>query len=165
MRVKVEAAAQRLNYRPNLIARSLSMRRSNTVGVVVPPMENVFFPQLLEHLSAAFNRLGYRILLFTSNSTVSSEPILEEVLHSRVDAVVTVSTSVSSSFAEECRKIDLPIVFLNRKPDSKGISSVTGSNTEGAEAIASFLVAEGHKRYAFMCRSSFRSSHSRSAPP
>ena len=149
MRLKVDEAAQQLNYRPNLIARSLSMRRSNTVGVVVPPMENIFFPQLLEDLSAAFNRLGYKMLLFTSSSTVS-EPILEEVLHARVDAVVTISTTVSSSFAEECRRTGLPIVFLNRKPKGKGISCVTGANTEGAAMLASFLHAAGHKRYAFM---------------
>jgi DNA-binding LacI/PurR family transcriptional regulator len=149
-RLKVEEASQRLNYRPNLIARSLSMRRSNTVGVIVPPMDNAFFPELLEELSFAFNRLGYRVLLFTSSSAISSDPILEEVLHSRVDAVVTVSTSVSSKFADECMRSGLPIIFLNRKTDSKGISSVTGANILGAETIASFLVAGRHTRYAFM---------------
>jgi DNA-binding LacI/PurR family transcriptional regulator len=150
-RLKVEDASRRLNYRPNLIARSLSMRHSNTVGVIVPPMDNAFFPELLEELSAAFNRLGYRVLLlFTSSSSVSSDPILEEVLHSRVDAVVTVSASVSSRFAEECQGSGLPIIFLNRKTDSKGVSSVTGANVQGAETIASFLVAGRHTRYAFM---------------
>jgi DNA-binding LacI/PurR family transcriptional regulator len=149
-RLKVEEAAQRLNYRPNLIARSLSLRRSNTVGVIVPPMDNAFFPQLLEDLSVSFNRLGYRVLLFTSSSSISSDPILEDVLHSRVDAVVTVSASVSSKFAEECQRVGLPILLLNRKTDSKDISSVTGANVLGAETIASFLVAGGHARYAFM---------------
>lgn len=149
-RLKVEQASQRLNYRPNLIARSLSMRRSNTVGVIVPPMGNAFFPELLEELSVAFNRLGYRVLLFTSNSSISSDPLLEEVLHSRVDGVVTVSASVSSRFAEECQRSGLPIILLNRKTDSKGISSVTGANVKGAEMIASFLVAGRHARYAFM---------------
>jgi DNA-binding LacI/PurR family transcriptional regulator len=150
MRLKVEEAARRLNYRPNLIARSLSMRHSNTVGVIVPPMGNAFFPELLEDLSAAFNRLGYRVLLFTSSPSISSDPILEDVLYSRVDAVVMVSTSVSSRFAEECQRIGLPIILLNRKTNGKGISSVTGANVRGAETVASFLVAGKHSRYAFM---------------
>jgi DNA-binding LacI/PurR family transcriptional regulator len=149
-RLKVEEASQRLNYRPNLIARSLSLRKSDTIGVIVPPMENAFFPELLEELSAAFNQMGYRVLLFTSSSPISSDPILEDVLHSRVDAVVTISTSVSSMFAEECQRSGLPIILLNRKTDSKGISIVEGANAEGAGTIASFLVAGGHKRYAFM---------------
>jgi DNA-binding LacI/PurR family transcriptional regulator len=149
-RKKVTEAAQKLNYRPNLIARSLSMRRSNTVGVIVPQLDSPFFPTLLEALSTAFHRFGYRILLFTSNPAVSSDPILEDVLYSRVDALVMVAASVSSSFANECRMIGLPIVLLNRKTDSKQISSVTGANAKGAETIASFLLEGGHRRYAFM---------------
>jgi DNA-binding LacI/PurR family transcriptional regulator len=149
-RTKVIEAAQKLSYRPNLIARSLSMRRSNTVGVIVPPLSNPFFPTLLEALSNAFNHFGYRVLLFTSNPAISSDPILEDVLHSRVDALVMVSASVSSNFADECRLIGLPIVLLNRKTDSEQISSVTGSNAKGAETIASFLLEGGHRRYAFI---------------
>jgi DNA-binding LacI/PurR family transcriptional regulator len=149
-RKKVTEAAQKLNYRPNLIARSLSMRRSNTVGVIVPQLDSPFFPTLLEALSTAFHRFGYRILLFTSNPAISSDPILEDVLHSRVDALVMVAASVSSSFADECRMIGLPIVLLNRKTDSKLISSVTGANAKGAETIASFLLEGRHRRYAFI---------------
>jgi DNA-binding LacI/PurR family transcriptional regulator len=149
-RKKVTEAAQKLNYRPNLIARSLSTRRSNTVGVIVPQLDSPFFPTLLEALSTAFHRFGYRILLFTSDPAISSDPILEDVLHSRVDALVMVAASVSSSFADECRMIGLPIVLLNRKTDSKLISSVTGANARGAETIASFLMEGGHRRYAFI---------------
>ena len=154
-RKKVTEAAQKLSYRPNLIARSLSTRRSNTVGVIVPQLDSPFFPTLLEALSTAFHRFGYRILLFTSNlatsnPAISADPILEDVLHSRVDALVMVAASVSSSFADECRVIGLPIVLLNRKTDSKLISSVTGANARGAETIASFLMEGGHRRYAFI---------------
>jgi DNA-binding LacI/PurR family transcriptional regulator len=149
-RTRVTAAALKLNYRPNLIARSLSIRRSNTIGVIVPPLDNPFFSSLLEALSSSFNRFGYRILLFTSNPAVSTDPILEDVMHSRVDALVMISASVSSSFAEECRVIGLPIVLLNRKTNGRQISSVTGANAEGAETIASFLLEGGHRRFAFM---------------
>ena len=149
-RLKVQEASQQLNYRPSLIARSLSMRKSQTIGVIVPPMENAFFPELLEELSTAFNTLGYRVLLFTSGTAASSDPILEEVLHARVDAVVTIGSSVSSRFADECQRICLPLIFLNRKTDNKDIPSVTGANVRGAETIASFLVAGKHSRYGFM---------------
>lgn len=149
-RAKVSAAVLKLNYRPNLIARSLSMRRSDMIGVIVPPLDNPFFATLLEALTSSFNRFGYRILLFTSNPAASPDPVLEDVLHSRVDALVMVSASISSTFAEECRLIGLPIVLLNRKTGGSHISSVTGANSEGASIIASFLIAGGHHRFAFM---------------
>jgi len=149
-REKVLKAAKKLNYRPNLIARSLSTRRSDIVGVIVPPLENHFFPEMLEALSVELSRSGRRMLLFTSSQNSPVEPILEDVLNARVDALVMVASSVSSHFAEECQAIGLPIVLLNRKTDSKSVSSVTSSNRKGAETIAQFLLAGGHKRFAYI---------------
>jgi DNA-binding LacI/PurR family transcriptional regulator len=149
-RAKIMDAAKQLGYRPNLIARSLITKRSNLVGVIVPPLENQFYPTILEHLSVSFNRHGRRILLFTSRRGTSVEPILEDVLSSRVDALVMVAASVTSSFADECQKIGLPIVLLNRKTDSKLVSSVTGANRKGAESIADFLCAGRHSRFAYI---------------
>jgi DNA-binding LacI/PurR family transcriptional regulator len=149
-REKVMKAAKKLNYRPNLIARSLSTRRSDMVGVIVPPLENHFYPEMLEALSAELSRTGRRMLLFTSPRDSAVEPILDDVLNARVDALVMVAASVSSHFAEECQKIGLPIVLLNRKTDGKSVSSVVSSNHKGAETIAKFLIAGGHQRFAYI---------------
>ena len=149
-REKVMKAAKKLSYRPNLIARSLSTRRSDMVGVIVPPLENHFYPEMLETLSAELSRTGRRMLLFTSQQNSPVEPILEDVLNARVDALVMVAASVSSHFAEECQKIGLPIVLLNRKTDGKTVSSVTSTNQKGAATIAKFLIAGGHKRFAYV---------------
>jgi DNA-binding LacI/PurR family transcriptional regulator len=150
MLFKVEEAARKLGYRPNLIARSLSTSRSNLIGVAVPPLENQFYPAVLEALSAAFGRFGYRLLLFTSKARQSFDPLLEEVLTSRVDALVMVAASISSSFADECKQSGLPVVLLNRKTDSRMVSCVTGASRVGAETIAKFLLAGKHRRYAFV---------------
>ena len=149
-RLKVMKAAKKLSYRPNFIARSLSTRRSDVVGVIVPSLENHFYSSMLQELSAAFGRTGRRMLLFTSQRDTAVEPILENVLHSRVDALVMVAASVSSRFAEECQKLGLPIVLLNRKTDNPSISSVTTANRRGAEMIADFLVAGNHQRFAYL---------------
>lgn len=149
-RTKVMEAARELNYRPNLIARSLMTKRSNLVGVIVPPLENQFYPAILEALSASFSRHGLKVLLFTSRRGMSVEPILEDVLSSGVDALVMVAASVTSGFADECQKIGIPIVLLNRKTDSRLVSSVTGANRLGARTIADFLMAGEHRRFAYM---------------
>jgi len=149
-RMKVMEAARQLNYRPNLIARSLMTKRSNLVGVIVPPLENQFYPAILEALSASFSRHGLKMLLFTSRRGMSVEPILDDVLSSRVDALVMVAASVTSRFSDECQKIGLPIVLLNRKTDSKLVSSVTGANRAGGQAIADFLMAGEHGSFAYM---------------
>lgn len=149
-REKVEQAAATLGYRPNSVARSLITRRSELIAVVVPSMANPFYSAMLEALSAAFIAVGYRILLFSTAQDENSDPILEEVLRSRADAVVLVSSSLSSKFADECQSIGLPVVLLNRRNASTGVSSVTSDNRLGTREIAAFLHAGGHRRLAFM---------------
>jgi DNA-binding LacI/PurR family transcriptional regulator len=157
---KVKKAAQELGYRPNAIARMLSTSRSKLVGVVIPPLENHFYPAMLEALSEAFGRHGYRLLLFTSHAQQSFDPMLVEVLSSRVDALVMVAAAISSNFADECKQNGLPVVLLNRKTDSNAVSSVVGASKLGAETIAKFLIAGKHRHYAFIA-GDFNSSTSR----
>ncbi|WP_273505695.1 LacI family DNA-binding transcriptional regulator [Pseudomonas sp.] len=149
-REKVEAAAAELGYRPNFVARSLITRRSNLIGVVVPSMANPFYSEVLERLSKAFEALSYRVLLFSTVSNEDSDPILEEVLRHRVEAVILVSASLSSHFAEECKMTGLPVVLLNRKNDDETVSSVTSDNVAGGSIIADYLVATAHKSLAFI---------------
>lgn len=149
-RIKVEEAAAALGYRPNQWARSLIKRRSNLIGVVAPSMENPFYSAVLEALSAAFEELGYRVLLFSTANHEDSDPVLEEVLGYRVEALVLVSASLSSHIAQECKQTGLPVVLLNRRNDSSSISSVTSDNAQGSMEIAEFLVAGGHRHLAFI---------------
>lgn len=149
-RRKVTEAARLLNYRPNMIARSLITRRSGTIGIAVGYMENQFYPAILEALSIAFGSAGYRLLLFTQGAGDASDPLLEEVLRHHVEAVILASVRLTSRFAEECSKADVPVVLINRRTDSEVASSVTGENRKGGAAIADFLVKGGHERFAFM---------------
>ncbi|MGA3797540.1 LacI family DNA-binding transcriptional regulator [Pseudomonas fluorescens] len=149
-REKVEAAAAELGYRPNFVARSLITRRSNLIGVVIPSMANPFYSEVLEALSKAFESMEYRVLLFSMVTNEDSDPILEEVLRHRVEALILVSATLSSHFAEECKQTGLPVVLLNRKNDSETVSSVTSDNAQGGALIADFLVSTHHKNLAFI---------------
>ncbi len=149
-RARIEAAAKQLGYRPNLAARSLITGRSHLVGVAVPGTSNPFYAAALDALSEEFARIGFRLVLFTSDPAQASDPVLEEVLRYRVDALVLISTSLSSRFAEECMQVGLPVVMLNRKTDSAHVASVVGENSRGAQAIAAFLLAGQHQNFAYI---------------
>ncbi len=149
-RFKVIQAATQLGYRPNFIASSLITGRSKIIGVTFPGFGNRFYSAAVEALSAKFARIGYRLMIFIANEGEDSDPVLEEVLRYRVDAVVMVSSMLSSRFADECRQIGLPVVMLNRKTKSSLVSSVTVDNREGARQIGAFLDAGNHKRFAYI---------------
>lgn len=149
-RHRIQEAARQLGYQPNLIARSLTSGRSNIVGVGIGNLENPFFASTLEQMSVKLGEAGLRLLLFTSEVSVIDTPV-QEVLQYRLDALVLLSTSLSSTLAQQCQQANVPVVLYNRiAAESPDVSSVTGNNVIGGRAIASFLLAGGHQRPAFI---------------
>jgi DNA-binding LacI/PurR family transcriptional regulator len=149
-REKIAAAASALGYRPNAIARSLITRRSRIIGVVAAYLQNHFYPDVLERLSAKLRAEGYHIMLFTADSRDAADPMLEEIIRYRVDALILASTTLSSALAAECAAVGMPVLMFNRTTEAADVSSVTGENERGGAMIAAFLAAGGHRRMAFI---------------
>ncbi|MEC4256718.1 LacI family DNA-binding transcriptional regulator [Escherichia coli] len=147
---KVRKVAAEMGYRPSFIAQSLINRRSNLIGIVVPGLMNPFYSAALDALSHKLHQMGYRVLLFSMFRDDDTDPIMEEILRHRVEALILVSSSLSSHFDEECRMLGLPVVLLNRKNDSDTVSSVTSDNVAGGAAIAEYLINAGHQQLAFI---------------
>ncbi len=149
-RGKVFQAAERLGYRPNLIARSLTSGRSHLVGIGIENLQNPFFSETLEALSVQLAQAGLRSMLFTTGPDDGEDARVQEVLRYGLDALVLVSATFSSTFASQCRAARVPVVLYNRTNDDRGIPSVTGDNIGGARSLAAFLIAGNHRRFAFM---------------
>ncbi|MBR9794182.1 MAG: substrate-binding domain-containing protein [Gammaproteobacteria bacterium] len=149
-RSKVMAAAEELGYRPNQLARSLLRGRSQLIGVVLGNMENPFFPLALETLSKQLNAQGHKTLVFTNEANQQADTSIEDMLNYRVDALILMATTLSSSLAEQCQAAGIPVVFVNRISHAMCCSSVTSDNEHGARLIAQHLVDAGYQRIAFM---------------
>ena len=159
LRQRVLEAARQLGYRPDAIARSLILRRSRIVALAMAHLDNLVYPELLERLSAALQAAGYQILLFTAPEGSSADPVFEQVMRYRVDGILLASTTLASGFARECRAAGVPVVSINRTTDDPAIWSVTGDNERGGRAIAEFLLAGGHRRFAFLAGSADSSTN------
>lgn len=149
-RKKVLQAAQTLGYQPNLMARTLATKRSNIIGLAIASLENPFYAHVVKELSEQLRATGRHILLFTTDPDGTADPMLERVLSYQVDALVLTATTSSLDLAMQCQKAGVPIVQINRDSKVPGISTVRGENRKGGERIADFLVAGGHKRFAFI---------------
>lgn len=148
-RVKVEAAAHKLGYRPNAIARSLITRRSRIIGVVMSYLENQFYPVVLEKLSQRLQRDGYHVLLFIAD-TRQTDAVLAEILQYQVDGMVMASTAMSSALALRCEAAGIPVVLFNRTGSSDNTSSVTTDNYHGGKLVGQYLARTGHQRVAYI---------------
>jgi len=140
-------AARALQYRPNLLARSLITGRSGIVAIVLTHFDNQFYPALVQELSIALGSVGYRTLLFMADISRDPEMVVEELLRHQVDAVILGSVILSDRSAETCRSAGVPTLLLNHKTDSLYVSSVTSDNWRGSRVVAAFLLAGGHQSF------------------
>lgn len=144
---RVRAAAARIGYRPNTLARSLITGRSRTIGLIVAALDNPFYTEALETLSRALSRRGYHILVVMTDSHGEDvEGIVDDMMAHQVDGIVLASVGMSSGLAARLAEEGVPLVLFNRGQDDPGLSSVTSANFDGAREVARFLLAGGHDR-------------------
>lgn len=148
---RVRRAADELGYRPNVLARSLITGRSRIIGLVISYLENNFYPEVLEKLSAALQQSGYHVLVFMAPQSVENiDHVVQEILDYQVDGIVTASVAMSSDLALRCRAAGIPVVLFNRAQDDPRLSAVESDNSAGGAALARFLVDAGHRRIGYI---------------
>ena len=150
-RRKVMAAARALQYRPNLLARSLITGRSRIIGLVAAYLDNQYYPLVLERLCQALQERGFHVLVFIAAQTgVDVERVLTEILDYQVDGIIMASASISGTLAQRCTAEGVPVVQFNRAQDDPRISAVTSDNFAGGQMLARFLLAGGHRRIGYI---------------
>src|SRR3989304_4450497 len=80
---KILSVARELNYQPNFIARSLVMKRTKTLGLVITTIANPFYNELAQGIEATARGLGYNIILCCTNYDLSSEKEYTNMLTSK----------------------------------------------------------------------------------
>src|SRR5437868_14677931 len=114
---RVEAAIRKLNYRPNLLARSLAKQKTHTLGMVVTDIANPFFPAIVRAAEDAAQKAGYSMLLCNSDDQQDKEArYLELLLAKRVDGIILNKTpgALSASQRKVLADAGVPIVLLMR---------------------------------------------------
>jgi DNA-binding LacI/PurR family transcriptional regulator len=146
---KVRAAAAKLGYRPNVLARSLITGKTRIIGLVVAYLDNQFYPVALEHLSKALQARGYHVLVFMAgNDAAGVGDVMQELLDYQVDGIITASVGISNELAGRCQAAGIPVVLFNRGQDDPRLSEVASDNEAGGRQAAEFLVAGRHRRIA-----------------
>src|ERR687895_1758794 len=97
-RARVLARVQELGYRPNAVARSLSLRRTHTLGVVIPDLMHSFFVEVVSGIESVVSDRGYGLLLCSSGEDARKERRELEMFRSRqVDGIVLASADASNT--------------------------------------------------------------------
>lgn len=156
---RIFEAAQKLGYRPNALARSMKLGRSNIVALLFSYLDNQFYALALEKLCLELQRLGFHALVFMQPVTDEAEKeTVAELLEYKVDGIITASVELSSTLCEFCLDHNIPVVMFNRVQDQEGLSSVTTDNTLGGRLAARHLLQTGHQRIGLISGWSYAST-------
>jgi LacI family transcriptional regulator len=149
LRERVEKAIQKLNYRPNLLARSLAKQKTHTIGMVVPDIANPFFPLVVRGAEDAAQKRGYNMLLCNSDDTQAKEEnALELLLSKRVDGILLTKAmcDISPSLQELIQERKTPIVLVMRTYPKVSQDAIITDDYQGAYEAVSHLARAGRKR-------------------
>lgn len=147
-RTHVLAVAARLNYRPNALARSLIMGRSDVVGVIVTKYTLRYNPDVIFALGEALSAVGAKLLLITVDDDDAVHKTLDNVLDYPLDGLVCCA-AVAPADITAFQQHGVPLVFFNRQVIAKGVDCVTTDNSGAAGIVAEALYRAGHRR--FLC--------------
>jgi LacI family transcriptional regulator len=147
---RVQDAMKALDYHPDHVARSLKVRKTTTIGVVIPDFASGFFMEVVRGVEDTARVAGYSVLLCNSNDDVSQEQRHLSVLFSRrVDGILLASTDPLSITRRHDRQ-NVPIVLFDRiAPGHQGPAVVVDNKTAAYEAVK-YLISLGHGRIAFI---------------
>jgi len=145
----VRAAAKSLRYVPNVAARSLSIRRSQTIGIVLPDVHGQFFSEVIRGIDLAARAEGYHILVSGSHSDPAQMLEMVDTMRGRVDGLVVMAPDVALAPLDELRARAMPVVLLNSATPNG--DAITIDNYGGARTMMRHLHDLGHTRIAFIC--------------
>jgi LacI family transcriptional regulator len=147
---KVMDAMVALDYHPDSVARSLKTGKTNVIGVVVPDITNVFYPEVVRGVEEAAGLAGYSVVLCDSNE----DPKLEDrhlatLFSRRVEGVLLACCAGSTAYDTIVRQ-RFPVVFIDRLPPTAAEGTVSTDNVQAGYIAAKHLIELGHIRIAMV---------------
>jgi LacI family transcriptional regulator, galactose operon repressor len=146
---RVRDAAADLGYTPNPVARSLRTRRSHTVGVIIPDLNNPLFPPLVRGLEDRLAEAGYVALISNTDGKDERERLVFEQMRGRhVDGFILATAHLNSPLLAIAAEAGLPVVLMNRIAGDNSFPSVSVNNENGIQMAVTHLAQLGHRRIA-----------------
>ena len=150
---RIERAAKKLGYRPNLFARTLRNRRTHTVGVMASDMTDPYCTSILRGIEDALYEASF-LPIFTDahNQRGRFERYLEMLLDRRVEALIVIAgwLFIDIDVLADLRKNNIPTAMIGHEMQAGSINSVTVDNELGARMALEHLYSLGHREIAFL---------------
>ena len=147
--VKVMKAIEELGYKPNAIARSLKVKNTKTIGILIPDISYNFYPEVVRGIEDIANMYNYNI--FLCNTDMEEDKVIqyfEVMAEKQVDGIIFMGNMVSEELAHKIKFYDIPTVLIGA--DYEQLPSVTIDHVAASKAIVNYLIKKGHEKIALI---------------
>jgi LacI family transcriptional regulator len=150
-RKRILRIAKELNYQPNFVARSLVIKRSHTIGLIITTIMNPFYPELAKGIEDKALELGYNIILCSTNYDLKLEKYYIDMLRSKgVDGIIFSSVEINDPNIKPLIEDHFPFILVNRRIHNrfiaKKIDYIVLDNFLGGYLAMEHLLKLGHHR-------------------
>ena len=146
---RVQAAAERMGYRPNRLASGLRTKRTLTVGLMLPDIANTLFPPIVRGAESVLEPKGYASIIVNTDGDREREGKLVDVLLQRgVDGIIHAAPYRSDPRMIEVHRRGMPMVTVNRQIENSQIPAVVNDDAGGIAEMLRYLYDAGHRRIA-----------------
>ncbi len=149
-RRRVQEVAKRLRYTPNAVGRSLSTKRTDAIGLLLPDIHGEFFSEVIRGADQAAQQGRYHLLVSSSHNHRDEIEAALKVMSGRVDGLIIMSPQIDAQTLKTNLPKSLPVVLLNCFVDGVSFDSLNIDNFGGARAMVQHLIQHGHQRIAII---------------
>ena len=150
-RERVLQAAEKLGYVVNVQARSLAGGKSNTIGLLVPGLDNGYIGEIIRGIDQELAHADHELMLYTTHRKGKNESAyLQYVANGFVDGLLLVVPLLSPTFLETLGALNYAYVLIDEVDPSENSFSVDATNWQGAYDATDYLIKLGHHTIGFI---------------
>ena len=144
-RARVREVARRMQFTPDTTARSLSTRRTNTLGVLLPDVYGEFFSEVMRGVDQTAKQNGFHVLISSAHNQPSEVEAAVHAMRGRVDGLILMASELDIEALALHLPERVPVILMNADHDGSRYDTVDTDNYGGALAMTEHLVSHGHR--------------------
>ncbi|WP_175418965.1 LacI family DNA-binding transcriptional regulator [Aureibaculum algae] len=143
--------AKKHNYKPNQLARGLSRGKSETIGLIIPNISDIFYAKIASHIEKKAKLYGYTVVYSSSNENPEIESeLIRSMLNRQVDGLIIASTQQNQSDIQILKDLNFPFVLIDRHYPNIETNFVIVDNFGGTKDITQHLIKNGRRKIGFI---------------
>ncbi|MGI8645504.1 MAG: LacI family DNA-binding transcriptional regulator [Nocardioides sp.] len=151
MSLRVREAVAHLGYRPNAMARSLKVRRTQQLALAVADVGNPVYVEMMRAIEVETKARGYRLLVSSTGGHVGdTRALIESLAHGFADGLILSPVRVDDDLVDALRGLDLAVVVIGTVPQELAVDNVRANSSGGVRLALEHLHAGGRRRIAFV---------------